>query len=288
MTPTSLFCAPDSTAGSLTSDRPAPARVCAIHQPNLFPRLATLAKIVAADYWIVLDDVQFARRDYQHRARLSATPGPGAARWLSIATRLPHGRSTPIREARLADPIRCRRRLPQLLADCYRRSPYWPEFRRSLNSVLDLFDITDRLAVVTEASTRLLLNAVGWSGQILHSSVLPARAERSERLADLAGLTGATVYLCGTGGLTYLSPDPFRTYSVRIIPFQMPEMGIWATGRQVSALDALMLIGPNALSLELRKVRDAIPDETPPGKARPAVLGYQELLELPKPSTPGA
>jgi hypothetical protein len=32
-----------------------------IHQPNLFPRLSTLAKLFSADQWIVLDDVQFAR-----------------------------------------------------------------------------------------------------------------------------------------------------------------------------------------------------------------------------------
>jgi hypothetical protein len=41
--------------------------LCAIHQPNFFPRLSTLAKLFTADIWVVLDDVQFARRDYQHR-----------------------------------------------------------------------------------------------------------------------------------------------------------------------------------------------------------------------------
>ncbi|MFE7111305.1 WbqC family protein [Streptomyces sp. NPDC057575] len=48
------------------SDPAAAGLVCAIHQPNLLPRLSTVAKILAADVWIVLDDVQFARRDFQH------------------------------------------------------------------------------------------------------------------------------------------------------------------------------------------------------------------------------
>ncbi|MEU0486469.1 WbqC family protein, partial [Streptosporangium sp. NPDC006013] len=68
--------------------------MCAIHQPNLFPRLVTLAKLFAADYWIVLDDVQFARRDYQHRARLASLDGSWQPQWLSISTHLPYGRST--------------------------------------------------------------------------------------------------------------------------------------------------------------------------------------------------
>jgi WbqC-like protein family len=36
--------------------------LCAIHQPNFLPRLSTLAKLYAADIWIILDDVQFTRR----------------------------------------------------------------------------------------------------------------------------------------------------------------------------------------------------------------------------------
>jgi hypothetical protein len=48
--------------------------LCAIHQPNFLPRLSTLAKLYAADTWVILDDVQFTRRDYQHRCYLA--PGP--------------------------------------------------------------------------------------------------------------------------------------------------------------------------------------------------------------------
>jgi hypothetical protein len=53
-----------------------PGLVCAIHQPNFFPRLSTLAKLYAADVWVILDDVQFSRRDYQHRCYLPAGAGP--------------------------------------------------------------------------------------------------------------------------------------------------------------------------------------------------------------------
>ncbi|GAA3826752.1 hypothetical protein GCM10022226_54450 [Sphaerisporangium flaviroseum] len=67
---------PGSPAVSSSPDLPPPGGLCAIHQPNLFPRLTTLAKLFAADYWIVLNDVQFTRRDYQHRARLAALEDP--------------------------------------------------------------------------------------------------------------------------------------------------------------------------------------------------------------------
>ncbi|GAA2028933.1 hypothetical protein GCM10009839_30320 [Catenulispora yoronensis] len=40
----------------------------AIRQPNLFPRLSTLAKLYASDTRVVLDDVQFNRRDWADAA----------------------------------------------------------------------------------------------------------------------------------------------------------------------------------------------------------------------------
>ncbi|MGH3568775.1 MAG: WbqC family protein [Pseudonocardia sp.] len=55
-----------------------------MHQPNLFPRLVTLAKLLAADCWVVLDDVQFCRHDYQYRARLGRVDEPEARQWLIL------------------------------------------------------------------------------------------------------------------------------------------------------------------------------------------------------------
>lgn len=56
-----------SPAASSLCELPQPGGLCAIHQPNLFPRLITLAKLFPTDYWIALDDdVQFTRCGYQH------------------------------------------------------------------------------------------------------------------------------------------------------------------------------------------------------------------------------
>ena len=46
-----------ATASPAASSAPDPRTggLCAVHQPNFFPRLTTLAKLFAADTWIVLD-----------------------------------------------------------------------------------------------------------------------------------------------------------------------------------------------------------------------------------------
>ncbi|MFJ8752007.1 WbqC family protein [Streptomyces sp. NPDC102441] len=249
---------------------PAPGGLCAIHQPNFFPRLTTLAKLFAADYWIVLDDVQFTRRDYQHRARLACLDDPARQQWLTIPTRLPSGRPTLIRDALIDDVDLARRKTVGMLRQHYGSSPHWPALARVLGPVLDAF-ATGRTATVAEVSTRLLLDLLGWPGRILVSSDLPARPGRSQRLADLAAATGARAYLCGTGGMAYLDPAPFAAQDVAVVPFQPPTAGIWSSGRRLSALWALAALGPqgaaarfHALAAEPRTLLETVAQPWPP------------------------
>lgn len=250
---------------------------CAIHQPNLFPRLATLAKLFTADTWIVLDDVQFTRRDYQHRARLAELSYPDRHRWLSIPTHLPGGRSTRISDARLADPVIAKRRTAMMIRERYRGSRHWRHLGNRLDALMDMFDRTDRLADVAEASTRLLLDMLGWQGVILHSSALPAREDRTLRLVDLAVAAGAGIYLCGTGGLSYLDPQQFRRQGIDVVGYLTPADGLWTHSRRVSALWAIMRYGPGAVvdaitALNAGRAAAAVADEL---RAEPAGALYR-------------
>jgi hypothetical protein len=252
MPPTDHSSKPGSPAASSPPDLPPPGGLCAIHQPNLFPRLTTLAKLFAADYWIVLDDVQFNRRDYQHRARLAALDDPHRRQWLTVPTHLPQGRQTAIRDAVIADLDRSRRRVAHMLPHYYRASPHWPALARELPCVLDQFTATGKTADVAEASTRILLELLGWKGPILRSSHLPARPGRSQRLADLAQATGARGYLCGTGGMTYLDTSVYTARDITLVPFHPPAGMPWDAGRRISAIHALMRLGPQALAEQMQ------------------------------------
>ncbi|MDQ8707226.1 WbqC family protein [Streptomyces sp. LHD-70] len=236
-----------SPAASSTRDLPALDGLCAIHQPNFLPRLTTLAKLFAADYWIVLDDVQFTRRDHQHRARLAALDDPALHQWLTIPTHLPNGRPTLIRDALIDDANLARRRTAGMLRQHYAASPHWPALAQALDPLLDTFT-TGRTTKVAEMSTRVLLDLLGWQGQILTSSSLPARPGRSVRLADLAAATGARAYLCGTGGMTYLDPAPFAAQNIAVALFRPPTTGIWSSGWRISALWALATLGPQDIA----------------------------------------
>ncbi|MDP9794118.1 hypothetical protein J2S43_002630 [Catenuloplanes nepalensis] len=248
---TNVWSTPASPPASSPPEPAEPPGICAIHQPNLLPRLTTLAKIYAADCWIVLDDVQFNRRDYQHRTRLARLHDPGRQQWLSLATTLPIGRATVIRHARLADPGRCRRRLRQMTHDYYRTSPAWDVMQHLINGLDSLFDSTDLLTEITEASTLDMLRLLGWNGTVIRSCQLPARSGRSQRLADLAAQVGATTYLCGTGGMRYLDPAPFQKVSIVVLPFRHPDGPIWKYADRITSMWPILRWGLQAIKEEL-------------------------------------
>ncbi|WSU98702.1 WbqC family protein [Streptomyces sp. NBC_01023] len=200
--------------------------------------------------------VQFldrAGRRAVHPPRLPA-PGPSGTpehpqrcQWLTIPTHLPHGRRTAIRDALIVDPVRSRLRTGSMLRQHYAASPYWPVLDAAMTLVLERFS-TGRIADVAEVSTRILLDLLGWQGQVLRSSRLPSRPGRSQRLADLASATGAGSYLCGTGGMRYLDPDLFTTAGISVTPFRTPADTMWAFGHRTSAVRPLMHLGPQALA----------------------------------------
>jgi len=224
---------------------------CAIHQPNLFPRLSTLAKLWSADTWVVLGDVQFTRQAYQQRCRLAAISDPAGQQWLTIPVHLPHGRQTTIDQVKITDPQATRLRVRRLLQQYYGRSRHWPAFEEAVGQAMTILDRTDLLADFTEQSSRALLTALGWRGTIVRSSQFRARDGRSERLARLTCAAGARTYLCGTGGARYLDQWPFASHGLRVAYFTTPTQGdqrIWQDASKITAIRALMTVGPSALS----------------------------------------
>jgi WbqC-like protein len=231
-----------------------PGLVCAVHQPNFFPRLSTLAKLYAADVWVILDDVQFSRRDYQHRCYLP-TAGPTLpARWLTVPVHLPDGRATLIRDARIADPDLTPRCVRGLLRQHFHGWPNRAAVCELLAEAEDAVASSARVAEASERTTIALLNATGWRGRTCHSSDITARAGRSERLADLTISVGATAYLCGTGGSRYLDPAPFIAQGLEVLFFTPPTRLASLPlddSRRVTALADLAMAGPQALARHL-------------------------------------
>lgn len=214
-----------------TARRPA----CAVHQPNLFPRISTLFKLYSADIWIVLDDVQFNARDYQNRAWLQSPHG-GSGQWLTLTTRKPGGRATRIRDVTLVDPLKNEKRLLSLTKQYYGRCRRWSLLQPIVEHTADAARDRKTLAQIGELSTSLLLDHLGWHGTVVRSSSFSVSSEKSTRLAELTLRLGSRRYLCGTGGARYLDISPFCERDIAVQYVTLPDIPLLRERKNATAL----------------------------------------------------
>ena len=215
-------------------------RVCAIHQPNLFPRMRTLGKLFAASKWVVLTRVQANLRDFQQRALFADYRDVQSQQWFSLRLdRPPLGRSTQISELTLSSPRDSTVALLESLRHRYRRSPYWGDVWPSLESGIEELSLQGNLADFSTASTGHLLRLARWNGSIVRDNLIETRQERTQRLVDLCAGVGANTYLCGRGGASYLDESEFTKSGLEVRYYSYPSD---ATDR-LSSIDYLFRHG---------------------------------------------
>jgi len=181
-----------------TSKAPNPTLVA--HQPPYLPHAGFVDKVAQADVWVVQDDVQFARADWQHRNRIRTAAG---WRWLTIPVHA-HGRPR-IDEVTVADRLWARRHR-RAVEQWYRRSPY----RERLAPLWELAHELRGAPLwrITLEMTQLLLRQVGvTTPAVLESGLGLTEAETrtpTDRLIALCRRLGCATYLSGPGGRSYL------------------------------------------------------------------------------------
>ncbi len=164
----------------------------AVMQPYFFPYGGYYRLLAAADVFVILDCVQFARRGRVHRCAL-----PGADRWITLPLE-PAPRDSLISAMRLA-PDAASRLWPQ----CRKLPGPLPADTPLRRQVLDLLQTPEGpLVPYLERSLRIVAEALGFDARICRGSDLdlPAGLDAQERILDIVRRLGGTRYLNAPGG----------------------------------------------------------------------------------------
>lgn len=220
-------------------DRTANGPVVAAMQPYLYPYAGYFRLMAAADTFVILDDVQFARRGRVHRCEIPAAGGGTA--WLTLPLAR-HSRDVAIRELAFVANARAEldarlRRLSWLKGD----SPLAMRVRAHLHGPLatPCAFVTKGLTVVADA---LELPA----RRILSSSLEIDRTLRGQaRIIAVAKAVGAGTYVNSPGGRHLYDPGPFADAGI-MLRFLAPY-----EGRFPFLLPALMTDAPDALRRDI-------------------------------------
>lgn len=164
-----------------------------IHQPEHFPYLGFFQKMESADLFVVLDDVQFTKGNFQHRNKLLNSNG--VEEWFTVGLE-PKPNTKLINELKVNKGTKWKRVLLSKLKTNFKK---------------DFTDIysSSKLIDINLASIEYCRKALGITTPMVLSSELNIKSNSSERLADICRELGATEYISGAGGKAYLDESVF-------------------------------------------------------------------------------
>jgi hypothetical protein len=238
----------------------------AIHQPCFFPWLGYLDRMAEADLFVILDHVQFERRNYQNRTMVRLED---EARWLTVPV-VQLSQKEKIIDKMVdnpADTTGTRWWGPNSFATlkyAYRKAPFFELYAKELQEIFHAR--WEKLLDLDMATLEFLRSKLEITTPLVRSSTLGPDGQRSELLLDICQKVGASAFLGGLGGSrTYLNKDAFDAAGMGVQWQEFkhpiyPQQGGGEFIKGLSALDVLFNCGPRAAQI-LRSVRTPNADE---------------------------
>jgi hypothetical protein len=185
--------------------------IVSVHQPQYLPWLGYFDKIDKADAFVLLDNVQFKKNEWQNRNKIKAAAG---GQWLTVPVmyRFPQL----INEVEINNRERWQHKQQQALISNYKKAPYW--------SVLEPF-FTDLFQSQWQTISQLNIHVVKKLVEILGiktplhiaSEMGNFPEDPDERLIAITKYFAADTYLAGSGGRDYMDMDKYDRNSIKVL-----------------------------------------------------------------------
>ena len=177
--------------------------VTVITQPNYLPWLGYFEQVVRADTFIVLDCVQFEKREWQNRNRLKGSNG--SPFWLTVPVQKAE-RGILINNVKIAERNQgwCKKHL-QSIERHLRSAPYFKDVYSTVSTWLQIDYET--LLDLNLSGIKLFAQLLGIQTTFVLASELAPVGRKTELLVDLCRKTNANVYYSSLGAKEYMLAD---------------------------------------------------------------------------------
>lgn len=196
-------------------------KIVVIHQPDFMSYLGFFHRLLHADLFIVLDNVQFvsnSSKAWTNRDKIKTQKGD---QWLTVSVnKAPL--NTNINEITINYNVDWQNKNLELLQQNYRKADFFDEIFPKIEALYSarhekLFDFNMK-------SIEMLNSFFDIRIDIVFSSDLKTTKTKSERLVELLKQVNATHYLSGIGAKDYHVDKPFENAGIEVIwqKFQHP------------------------------------------------------------------
>ena len=226
----------------------------AIIQSSYLPWKGSFDFIRSVNEFIILDSVQYTRRDWRNRNKIKT---PSGLQWIAVPVDVKGRFHESIAETRIRDPGWYESHWKAIELN-YSRAAYWRQLSSPLKELMRSVSDEPYLSRVNEHLIRGVCEILGLDTDIRRDTDLIqardlARMEATERLLALCRAAGATKYVSGPSARDYLEEGLFSEagISVRYVDYSgYPEYPqLWqGFDHHLSIIDLLLNTGDQALT----------------------------------------
>ncbi|MGB2662315.1 MAG: WbqC family protein [Candidatus Omnitrophota bacterium] len=181
----------------------------AIHQPQYLPWLGYFDKMDQSDVFVLLDDVQYKKNEWQNRNKVRNTKN---WHWLTVPVLFKFKQK--VNEVKINNKQNWREKHLKSIKLNYSRAPYFEKyisfFRESyLKEWEYLVDLNLHFI-------HYLKDALEIKAELVRSSALNVKGKKTERLIGICRHLGADTYLSGAGAKDYLDEEQFKKSGITL------------------------------------------------------------------------
>ncbi len=183
----------------------------AISQSNYIPWKGYFNLIKSVDEFILLDNVQYTRRDWRNRNLIKT---PHGLRWLTIPVDVKGHFDCTIEQVKTFGSTWRQDHWNQL-SQAYRKAPFFDPYKDALRSIL-LDSAEDSLSKINLTFIKAINSWLDIQTPIRWAHEFAPKPGKNERLIDICQQLGATVYLSGPAAKEYLDEGLFAQSGIAV------------------------------------------------------------------------
>lgn len=183
-----------------------------ILQPGYLPWLGFFNQMILSDIFIFLDDVQYDRRGWRNRNRISGQHGP---MWLTIPVVQKGRYHQAINETQIDNSSNWSEKQLTSIHHVYRKSQYFDNYFPEIQALLG--KRWDNLVELVYASIDMIRNWLFIESPTLKSSdYVLETSDKTRRLVELCKKAGITEYISGPLCKNYMDYDQFYSENIMV------------------------------------------------------------------------
>ena len=187
--------------------------IISVHQPNYIPYLGFFDKMSRSDIFVIYDDAQFNKEDFQHRNRIRIHQG---WKWLTVPV---EKKQDPINSIKINNEYSKKKYKWQeehlrAVRDNYKNAPFYEMYGASFENIYA--NEYDNLVDLNMDIINYLAKVFAISCKIVFSSELGFTSKSTLRLVEIIEMLDGDTYLSGSSGRDYLTESLFEKKGIKV------------------------------------------------------------------------